>query len=89
MVGEKKNRIGKLMAHLVLGIGAVIMVYPLLFVIMASFFTPEVFNRTVISFLPIAKEPTLDNFKLLFFVGSDSATIGYYINSIIRTLYGT
>ena len=89
MVGEKKNRIGKLMAHLILGVGAVIMVYPLLFVIMASFFTPEEFNRTVISFLPIAKEPTLDNFKLLFFVGSDSATIGYYINSIIRTLYGT
>ena len=85
----KKSFFAKAGAHLILLAGSVIMVYPLVFIIMISFFTPEEFNRTVIQLLPVAKEPTLDNFKLLFFVTADKYTITYYLNSIFRTFYQT
>lgn len=89
MVGMKEHVSTKILAYVILTLGALIMVYPLVFIIMVSFFTPEEFNRSVISLFPIAQEPTLDNFKLLFFVTKDSYTIGYYVNSILRTAYST
>lgn len=89
MVGMKEHVSTKILAYVILTLGALIMVYPLVFIIMVSFFTPEEFNRSVISLFPIAQKPTLDNFKLLFFVTKDSYTIGYYVNSILRTAYST
>ena len=81
--------IGKIAAYAVLTAGAVIMVYPLLYVVMASFYTAKEFNESVLGLFPVAKEPTIDNFKMLFMVGLDTATLGYYTNSILRTLYTT
>lgn len=81
--------VGRFLAYLVLAGGAVIMVYPLLYVVLASFYTAQEFNESVLGLFPIAKEPTLDNFKMLFMVGLDTATLGYYVNSILRTLYTT
>lgn len=84
--------VGHGFAYAVLILGGFVMIYPLLFVLLSSFFTADEFNRTLnasLSLFPIAKQPTLDNFKLLFMVGSDAATLNYYKNSLLRTLYTT
>lgn len=75
--------------YIVLGIGALLMAYPILFIIMASFFTPAEFNTTVVGLFPIAEHPTWDNIKALFFVTSDRYTLIYYRNSLIITAYST
>lgn len=79
----------KIMAHTILGAGCIAMAYPIVFIILVSFFSPEEFNKTVISLFPIAKDPTWDNIKSLLVVTTDAQTLTYYINSILRTLYNT
>lgn len=81
--------VGKAAVYLFLAVGALIMVYPILFIVMVSFFTPTEFNTLGVSFFPIAQEPTLANIQQLFFVNTDRYTLIYYFNSLFRTAYGT
>ncbi|UKS28315.1 carbohydrate ABC transporter permease [Paenibacillus sp. HWE-109] len=86
---KKQLRPQYLIAHLILLGGGLILVYPLVFMFMASLFTREEYNTAVIGFFPIAKEPTLANLKLLFFSSIDKTTRYLYLNSIYRTAYAT
>ena len=86
---RKKLKPSAIVCYFFLTLGGLIMLYPLIFIVMASFFTPEEFNTSVLGFFPIAKNPTLNNFKALFLASSDEYTLIYYKNSLFRTIYGT
>ncbi|TJY41186.1 carbohydrate ABC transporter permease [Cohnella pontilimi] len=78
-----------LLGHILLfGIGLVLL-YPLIFMVLAGFFNKTEFMSTVLGVFPIPKEPTLDNFKMLIFGTTDSATAVYLRNSVIRAVYNT
>lgn len=79
----------KVISYLFLTLGGIVMLYPLVYIFMASFFTAEEFNSSVLGFFPIAKNPTFDNFKALFLANTDEYTLIYYKNSLFRTIYGT
>ncbi|MCK9861722.1 carbohydrate ABC transporter permease [Paenibacillus sp. ATY16] len=80
---------GNLFAHLVLlGIGLVLL-YPLVFMILAGFFTKDEFTSSIIGLFPIAKAPTLQNFLVLFYGSADAGIQKYFINSGYRTIYNT
>ncbi|WP_230986807.1 carbohydrate ABC transporter permease [Cohnella fermenti] len=79
----------RIVAHAVLlGFGAVLL-YPLLFMILAGFFTREEFNRTVLSAFPIPDRPTLANYKSLVTGTVTAAVTKYMGNTILRTVYST
>ncbi|GGA38858.1 carbohydrate ABC transporter permease [Paenibacillus physcomitrellae] len=73
---------------LLLGIG-LILLYPLIFMVLAGFFTKTEFTSTVLSIFPIPKQPTLENFKELIIGTADSSVAMYFRNSVIRTVYNT
>ncbi|ANS74103.1 ABC transporter permease [Paenibacillus yonginensis] len=73
---------------LLLGIG-LILLYPLIFMVLAGFFTKTEFTSTVLSIFPIPKQPTLENFKELIIGSADSSVAMYFRNSVIRTVYNT
>lgn len=80
---------GNLLAHLVLlGIGLVLL-YPLVFMILAGFFTKTEFTTTVLGLLPFPEAPTMHNFLVLFYGSAESAIQKYFVNSGYRTLYNT
>ena len=87
----KKGKITftQVISHLFLILGGIVMIYPLIFIFMASFFSAEEFNTSVIGFFPIAKNPTLDNFKAIFTAAVDKNTLTYLKNSLIRTAMST
>lgn len=75
--------------HIVLlGIG-LILLYPLIFMVLAGFFTKTEFTATVLGIFPIPKQPTLENFKALIIGSTDSSVAMYFRNSVIRTAYNT
>ncbi|WP_059049392.1 carbohydrate ABC transporter permease [Paenibacillus senegalimassiliensis] len=78
-----------LLGHIILlGVG-LILLYPLIFMIFAGFFTKTEFTSTVLGILPIPKAPTLENFKALIVGSTDAAVATYFKNSLIRTSYNT
>lgn len=78
-----------LLGHiLLLGIG-LILLYPLIFMVLAGFFTKTEFTSTVLGIFPLPKAPTLENFKALIVGSTDAAVTTYLKNSIIRTAYNT
>lgn len=78
-----------LLGHLfLLGIGLVLL-YPLVFMILAGFFNKTEFTSTVLGLFPIPKAPTLANFKALIAGSTDAAVTVYLQNSLIRTVYNT
>ncbi|WP_068783448.1 carbohydrate ABC transporter permease [Paenibacillus phocaensis] len=78
-----------LLGHLVLlGVG-IILLYPLIFMVLAGFFTKTEFSSTVLGIFPIPKAPTLENFKALIVGSTDTAVATYMKNSLIRTVYNT
>lgn len=87
--GKKAFRMGHLLAHIILILGGFIMFYPVIFILLASMFTPAEFNTSQIGFLPLAKNPTFNNIKTLFFISINKANMTFYVNSIMRTVYGT
>ncbi len=87
--GTLKRNIGKVLIHALMISGGFIMVYPIIFIVMSSLFTAVEYNSTKIDFFPIAKDPTFNNLKALFFAGTDKNMYIYYGNSLWRTLYGT
>ncbi|MCK8489260.1 carbohydrate ABC transporter permease [Paenibacillus sp. MBLB2552] len=78
-----------LLGHLILlGVG-IILLYPLIFMVLAGFFTKTEFSSTVLGIFPIPKAPTLENFKALIAGSTDAAVATYMKNSLIRTVYNT
>lgn len=78
-----------LFSHIVLlGVGLVLL-YPLIFMVMAGFFNKTEFSGTVLGVFPIPKAPTLANYKALIMGSMDAAVTVYFRNSIIRTVYNT
>jgi multiple sugar transport system permease protein len=78
-----------LLAHVVLlGVGLVLL-YPLVFMVLAGFFTREEFTSTILGLLPIPKQPTLNNYLVLFRGSADAAIQTYFMNSVYRTIYST
>lgn len=78
-----------LFSHIVLlGVGLVLL-YPLIFMVMAGFFNKTEFSGTVLGVFPIPKSPTLANYKALIMGSMDAAVTVYFRNSIIRTVYNT
>ena len=63
---------------------SVIMLYPLLFMILAGFFTAGEYNNAVLTLFPIAKNPTFSNYLALFTLGEVAVP---FLNSLFRTIY--
>ena len=61
----KMNSYKKILTHVVLAVGALIMMYPLLYILIASFNTLEEYIRAV-GFFPIPKTLHLDNYEIVF-----------------------
>lgn len=80
---------GNLIAHFILLSVGLVLLYPLVFMILAGFFTKTEFTTTVLGLVPIPKAPTLDNFLVLFYGSAESAIQKYFVNSSYRTLYNT
>ncbi|HIT79541.1 MAG TPA: carbohydrate ABC transporter permease [Candidatus Faecivivens stercorigallinarum] len=70
--------------YLVCGIGTLIVLYPMYFIIIASFSDPIAVSSGNIGLLPV--NPTLDGYKRL--ISYDSIWLGYR-NTILYTLLGT
>ncbi|WP_123041416.1 carbohydrate ABC transporter permease [Cohnella candidum] len=85
----RKLKVGHIAAHLVLGGFGLVLFYPLIFMILSGFFTSDEFQTTVLGILPIPKEPTLWNYRILFYGSTDTSVRVYILNSLFRTLYST
>lgn len=78
-----------LLGHLVLlGFGLVLL-YPLIFMVLAGFFNKNEFMTTILGVFPIPEAPTLANYKALILGSKDAAVTTYLANSVIRTGYNT
>ncbi|CAG5077155.1 ABC transporter, permease protein, UgpE [Thermobacillus xylanilyticus] len=78
-----------LLGHAVLfGVGLVLL-YPLIFMILAGFYDKNEFMTTVLRVIPIPEEPTLANYRALILGSKDAAVSTYMTNSLIRTAYNT
>lgn len=74
--------------HAVLLIGGLVLVYPIVFMILTGFMTSEEYASSVIGIFPIAQNPTLNNYMTLLGGAGDAMVQQYFINSVLRTLYG-
>jgi multiple sugar transport system permease protein len=84
-----KLKPGHLFGHVILlGFGLVLL-YPLVFMILAGFYTKEEFMGSILHLLPFPQHPTLENFKALIVGSTDSAVAVYLRNSLVRTAYNT
>lgn len=90
MIASKKQILySKIFVHLVLIIGGFFCLYPIIFTVLAGFFTPEEFNGkiTELGFFPIPQNPTLTNYLALFNISGELGI--YFLNSIVRTVLST
>ena len=80
-----RKKISLAAAYAVLVLGGLVMVYPLVFMAMASLFTSQDYFSTGMTLFPITDNPTLSN--LLFFTKDAAyANLGVYLkNSVLRT----
>jgi len=78
-----------LLGHLVLFGFGLVLLYPLIFMVLAGFYDKNEFMTTVLRVIPIPKEPTLANYRALILGSKDAAVSTYMLNSIIRTAYNT
>ena len=82
----KSKIIGNVAIYSVLCLGGFVMLYPLIFMLLASFFSPIEYLSAELTLFPIAKEPTLKN--IFFFLdGANFEGMGVYLkNSVLRTV---
>ena len=75
--------------YLFVSVGAFVCLYPLIFTVMAGFFSYEEFaaGLTGMSLFPIADSPTFENFLAIFDGGSEVSVA--FLNSLLRTAYMT
>ncbi|MBJ6362461.1 carbohydrate ABC transporter permease [Paenibacillus sp. GCM10012307] len=78
-----------LFGHVVLLTVGIVLMYPLVFMFLAGFFTKQEFASTVLGIFPIPEEPTLRNFISLFQTTGDADALMYFRNSLFRTAYMT
>jgi multiple sugar transport system permease protein len=78
-----------LLGHVVLFGFGLVLLYPLIFMVLAGFYDKNEFMTTVLRIIPIPEEPTLANYRALILGSKDAAVSTYMINSIIRTAYNT
>lgn len=86
---SRRIKTSHLLAHLLLAGVGFMLLYPLIFMVLAGFFTKDEFASRILSLFPIAHEPTLWNYKVLIFGSTDSHVQLYVRNSLIRTVYST
>ena len=89
MIHSKQRTIQNLVAYIILTIGGFLCLYPLIFTILAGFFSAEEFYLKLneMSLFPIPEKFVLDNYIAIF---SSTSELGmYFINSCIRTVYST
>lgn len=79
----------RIFAYIFLSAGSLLMIYPVVFILLSSLFTPQEFFQMKFGLFPIPKNPTFTNIKQLFFIGADVYNIQYFSNTLLRTLYGT
>lgn len=84
MKKSREDRTFDIINYVILGIVALVVLYPLYFVLIASFSSPDAINSGEIMFIP--KGVSLDGYKKLF--EDPNIWIGYR-NTIIYTLVGT
>lgn len=84
MKKSREDRVFDVINYIVLGAVALIVLYPLYFVLIASFSSPDAINSGEIMFIP--KGVSLDGYKRLF--EDPNIWIGYR-NTIVYTLVGT
>jgi len=75
--------------YVLLSVFGFLMVYPLIFMFMAGFYTKEEYWSAPLKLFPIASSPTLKNYLALFNLGAFPGIGTYFLNSFLRTLYGT
>lgn len=89
IIDKKVAKILYAVVHIVLLIGGFLCLYPIIYTVLAGFFTPEEFNgRTAeFGFFPWPNDPTFKNYIQLLTMSSDLGI--YFLNSVIRTVYTT
>ncbi|MBB6674570.1 carbohydrate ABC transporter permease [Cohnella nanjingensis] len=76
-----------LFGHIILLVGGLVMIYPLIFMVLASTFTKQEYAATVLGPFPIAIKPTFANFRIIVGAAKDHLVQIYFFNSLFRTLY--
>lgn len=83
----------KVVSYLLLCCFSLIMLYPLIYMLLAGFFTAEEYNSLMISgqlgLFSFPKTPTLKNYFALFAVAENRMLPVYFLNSLAKTLYVT
>jgi multiple sugar transport system permease protein len=87
IIDKKSTKWFHLVVHIVLVIGGLLCLYPIIYTVLAGFFTPEEFNgRTAeFGFFPWPDNPTFSNYIKLITMSSELGV--YFFNSIVRTVY--
>lgn len=78
-----------LLGHVVLFAFGLVLLYPLIFMVLAGFYDKNEFMTTVLRVIPIPEKPTLANYRALILGSKDAAVTTYMANSLIRTAYNT
>ena len=81
-----KKVIGTIGFYFCLIVISFIMLYPLIFMILAGFFTADEYNNAILTLFPIPQYPTLANYLALFTLGE---VAGPFLNSLLRTVYSS
>lgn len=65
-IAKTRKTVGAAVRYTVLSVGSLVMLYPLIFMVLAGFFTKEEYWHTTLGLFPIPKQPTLNNYLALF-----------------------
>lgn len=76
------KRIGRILIFLLLTVGAVVMIYPFLFSVLAGFFNKKEFQNLG-QLLPIPTNPVMDSYKAFF----QSGLLRPFVNTVTRSLW--
>lgn len=83
----------KVVFYIVLCAFSFVMLYPLIYMLLAGLFSSEEYNALLISgklgLLTFPTQPTLRNYLALFSTAQNGMLITYFINSLLRTVYVT
>lgn len=86
---KRRKIVGMTTRYVLLIVFGFLMLYPLIFMMMAGFFSKDEYWSAPLALFPIAKNPTLDNYFALFNLGKFPVMGTYFMNSVLRTVYST
>ena len=81
------KRIKKIILYTFAVAVSAVMIYPLVFMAMAGFFTAKEYYSTALTLFPIPKDPTWKNYLALFDAVEYPMMGTYFLNSFVRTVY--